>query len=548
MKKLLWLLFVAAPAFAARPSGFNAELRSQATAGNLNGCLYVSGYGDGTDYSQQNTFQSSGTILSTNDGMGTSSCTVTAVGYDFSSAAWPGNSLHVTAGVNWLSTSSDSWHIILATATGADLVISGPCSMTTNVLTNGTFYIGGACSLGSTLDDDLFETNSGSNTYWMKNDGTYGLGEVVSIGNTSCATFTGPCYIRGYNTTRGDDPTGSSRPVWAFGANTYTNSSTAHLWFRNLSITGTAVTMLSPDSSTRFLNSKIMNMSATAGRQGFGGSTNGIIINSEFVTPNGIGFSGGTGGRYVGNYIHDCSTGSTPTTATNSVYIDNLFEANSVAFVASATGSPDFTFVNNTFYGRDAKQYYAIGYTGAAPDHNLAINNLFYGWTAGITYSAVPDRATSYNDSNNFYNVTISTNKDSGIYLNTYFLDPQFFSVQNITGTTATTSGSVLTDASADFSTVVDSATILHVTGGTGVTTGGYLVTGHSATTLTVTNALGSSVAGDVTYWFINTHNHRVGTNLKDKGYPTVYPATTTNNYLDIGAAQLPDATKGFAF
>ena len=176
--KILWiLLFMASSSIAAVTATTVFECRSTGTAGNLNGCLFDSAYsGIGTDYSLQNTYQSSGAILSSLDGLGPSSCTVTSALYDFSSTAWVGNGLHVTAGTNW----TPSWHVILATATGSDLVVTGPCG-TANNITLGTFYIGGACSLGSTLDDDLFESGVAGNKFWIKN-GNFTAGETILIG------------------------------------------------------------------------------------------------------------------------------------------------------------------------------------------------------------------------------------------------------------------------------------------------------------------------------------------------------------------------------
>jgi hypothetical protein len=68
-------------------------------------------------------------------------------------------------------------------------------------------------------------------------------------------------------------------------------------------------------------------------------------------------------------------------------------------------------------------------------------------------------------------------------------------------GTTATTSGSVLTyNGVNDFTDVTTSVDNLYVNSGTGVTTGVYPITGKTSNTLTVTGTLGTSTAGDVDF------------------------------------------------
>lgn len=69
-----------------------------------------------------------------------------------------------------------------------------------------------------------------------------------------------------------------------------------------------------------------------------------------------------------------------------------------------------------------------------------------------------------------------------------------------IRGKTATISGSVVTDTTKDFTNVTNSTDYFRLQNGTGSTPAAYLITGHTATTLTLTSAPGDSVAGDIEY------------------------------------------------
>jgi hypothetical protein len=189
-----------------------------------------------------------------------------------------------------------------------------------------------------------------------------------------------------------------------------------------------------------------------------------------------------------------------------------------------------------TVYGREAKVGNGLNLSGTTSPHDRITSNIFYGLTTGILVSTVA-QGTNLGSKNNFFNnttdATLYTKEPDALALN-----PNFTSASQLTGTTATTSGSVLTDSGASFTGVTDSVDYLHVVSGTGVTVGCYLINSHTSTTLTVNNALGTSSGGDVVYWVTNGHNFAIGTNLQAKGVPGVFQAGLTTAYQDVGAVQ----------
>jgi len=117
-------------------------------------------------------------------------------------------------------------------------------------------------------------------------------------------------------------------------------------------------------------------------------------------------------------------------------------------------------------------------------------------------------------------------------------LDPQFANVAQLTGSTATTSGSVLTQTGANFSSVVDGQDYLYLVSGTGVTDGIYGITAHTTTTLTLDIAPGTDATADKVWQITTGRNFAIGGSLGGQGAPGVFPGGTTSSYIDIGGAQ----------
>jgi hypothetical protein len=391
----LVLLFAASASYAAIPSTTVWELRTTATAGNVNGCGFDSADAAiGTDYSQQDTYQSSGAALSSTNG-NVSTAAVTASGYTFNTTNWVGNVIHVTAGTNW----TQGWYVIVATDT-LGLVLDRAVG-TAASLTNGTFYIGGACSMNSTVDDDFFEQLVAGNTVWVKS-GTYTMGEQIQMGND--ATVAINTNIIGYNTTRNDKPSIDNAPIFNFGANgaqfgDYVNQ-------KYMSYTGTAVTMLTGGAGTTFMNCRFRNTSASAGREAIRtGGTNSIIY-SDARSDNGMAvYALGAQSSMIGSFVHDSNNCLGLGGADYGTYVSNIFDNCTSSGVITAAAAISHKFIGNTFYGAETPAGTGVQFTGTTNLYNtLFLNNIFYGWNRAIENGGGAQFDGIYFDNNAWYN------------------------------------------------------------------------------------------------------------------------------------------------
>lgn len=425
------------------------------------------------------------------------------------------------------------WYEI-ATYTNATTVTLDrtPNSGTASVACTG--YVGGAMSLNSSLEDSFFEALPAASIVWWKNATfTVNSGWTISSGSSS---LTQHIPHIGYNSKRGDNPTGASRPTIAAGGSAMTwqqyNS------FRNI-ISTTSASLGFNGGSCQYRNCKFLNTSTTASRTALTlGSVPPGVYDCEIISQNGFGAStnGSTAALFAGNYVHDCATGYS--SSQNSLIVsNNLIIGCSTAAITLSTTGGQHMIVNNTIYGRAAKIGTGVNFSGATSPNNRVIGNNIYGFTTGIAV-ATSSADTNVSIKNNYYNNTSDVSNWTKSSDDTA-LDPIFSSVTEITGTTATTSGSTLTQSSGDFSTVTDNIDFLHVVSGTGVTVGCYLITGHTSTTLTTNNALGTSSGGDVVYWIITGTNFTItNSGLKAVGFPARFNGSDTNSYPDIGAVQ----------
>lgn len=459
------------------------ELRASATAGNVNGGGYVAG-GGGTDFTLQDAAQYALTGV-TSAGAGDTFLTATAA------ADMVGNFAHVISGTNFTA----GWYQIIAVALGVSVQVDR--SLTTGIGATGVINIGGAMSLNSTLDDDFFDVPIAGNVLWMQL-GAYTLGEAVSA--TGAGTITSMIRFEGYQTTRGDNPTGANRPTIAGGAN---NLALGASWMaRNIIISGSGTIALGGTSDCHFENIKATNTSITTTREALRIAAGSVVFNCEAVSQNGraIGNNGSISAKVFGCYIHDSDIGFTPD-QNSPVLAFNIF-ANcktagiSATYTAAALRGSAY---NNTFYGASATPVgIGIRSTGAVSGPLLILNNIFCGLAGGIEIATV-QQDSIMEDYCDFSNNTVDrTRIATGSHSVT--TAPAFADVAEIVGSTATTSGSVLTQSGGDFSTVEDGVDYVRVVSGTGVTVGIYLITAHGATTLTVNNALGTSSAGDVVF------------------------------------------------
>ncbi len=414
--------------------------------------------------------------------------------------AMVGNMIHITAG-----TATLGWYEILSVAVVTATIDRS--AVTTGV--NNTFYVGGALSLaGATAtmtDDDVFELGGGNVgvKFFIVGAVTYTLGATVTITSGGGAANS-KCYVQSYITNRFTRPTGSNIPTIATGANVFTFNS---VWYvADLVFTGTASNVISYGASCVFNNVKVINSSTTAARIAINIAGSSNLINSEAISYRGVGVNfASDGGFAFGCYVHDSNVGfdfNANAKMFNNIVASNVTDA--VTVTASASRS---CIVGNTFYG--AETPLGLGLSIASGQRFLlALNNIFYGFTTGISVAEVNNN--HHGDYNTFYNntadVTGTTKWQKQIH--DIAINPSFTSVQQRTGSTATTTtGNHLVQTGATFQTwgVTAGTHYLRLISGTGITVGVYgIASVDSETQITADITLAANATADKT-WAICT-------------------------------------------
>jgi len=465
------------------------EIRTSANAGNVGGGFFKAG-ASGSDFSQQDAPQYALTGV-TSSGAGNVILTASAA------ADMVGNGIKVISGTNF----TVSWFEITSVVVGVSITCStnaAGASISIGVGATGVMNVGGAISLGTSGasgDDDVFEASAVGNTFYVKS-GSYTLGEAVSISLT--ASGANPSKVYGYQTTRGDNPTGANRPIFICGANAFTSA--AGWYWKNLRFSGTASNGLSiANGEILAVNVKSTNTSTTASRSAISGpGGDSMAFNCEAISYRGSGFGGS--GRYsiVGCYIHDCNMGIQDTGVVMAIIDFNIIESCVTAAIRFSGVKVNLAMVkNNTLYGSENTTGIGIDITSAGAVNFRVLNNIIYGFATGVSH--IDANTEGFDDYNDYFNndndVNAAANWQKGS--NDAAIDPAFASVTQLTGTTATTSGSVLTQSGGDFSSVVDGRDFLYLVSGTGITAGIYGITAHTATTITLDIAPGTDATAD---------------------------------------------------
>ncbi len=534
LKRLITFLVFFLPilAHAALPTTAVFEVRSTATAGNVNGGCFNSARG-GNDYTLQDTAQINGlTNLSTS---GAGATTVTSASAPFTSNM-VGNCLHITSTATNFQV---GWYEIV-TFTDTSNVILDRTPSSAGAGSGGTFYVGGALSLNSTLDDDVFEAVTNGNIFYIK-AGTYSLGEGVSIAK-SCS-LQNACKVIGYNSSRTDEPTADNRPLVNGAANNF--AWTGNYWFlRNIRWTGTAVNgfTVAPHSFNK--NLRAYNSSTSANSSALRLGAGATIADSEAISLKGYGVTFTDVGMLRDSYIHDSLIGVRGSAITGFAVIkNNIIHSNtSKAIELLSTNTSPSLIGDNTIYGSENKTGTGID-LGSSQDPVSVENNIIYGFATGVAcQDAVNQHYSNFNDYyNNTADVSQFTKGASDVAL-----APTFTNVtQKVNVGTVSSSTNVLTDTGADFSSITDNVDIVNIVSGTGTgfATGAYLITAHGATTLTLSSNLTSSGSGSaIVYQITLGRNFGIGTNLKALGSPGAFQAGFSTSYKDIGAVQRQEA------
>ncbi|MCG3177374.1 MAG: hypothetical protein MOGMAGMI_02348 [Candidatus Omnitrophica bacterium] len=399
----------------------------QPTVGdNANGGGFKEG-ASGVDYSQQAAAQKAFTDLVI-DAVDDTKVTSALNAFDANDV---GNIINVTGGTGFTTGRYEVTAVALGVAT-LDRAVGTTSS------TGGTGNLGGALDVmyDSWVDNDMRADGTNVHRTYIKNSGTMTIAADLSFTNKQAA-LARQLLFEGYNATRGDNPTGTSRPLIDFGAFAQTLADTnSNGWLvKNLRYTTTSATGVAFPTISVVKNCKFSNTSGTAGRiavsSGYSTSVSAsasVFIDCEMNSTAGTAFAIASQAyvtsdvHLIGCFIHDSVTGigKVGTNSTICFMEDCIIKACSTAGI---TGTTQFRIIKNcTFYGASTPAGVGISATAAQSGYRW-VNNIFYGWTTAISISSADARG--YADFNNFFNNTTNrTNIAAGA--NDVALDPAF--------------------------------------------------------------------------------------------------------------------------
>jgi hypothetical protein len=475
----------------------------------------------------------------------------TSASYNFTNED-VGNLIHINSGTNATTSTTGLWAEIVSVSGGAATLDHNVTTGSAN-MTAGTARLGGAISLNSTLDDDFFEVGTGTNgtggmRFFIKN-GSFTLGETISIAATGGSQA--PIVIEGYNSLRGDIPTGTNRPLINQGANPITFGNNFDIY--NVRFTGTSANEITPAGASKIVNCKIVNTSTTANRSAINiNAADILLLNDEFISYRGRAVSLSSGGSLInGCWIHDSDTGIY-ISATSAYNIINTIISSNVSYgiFVNIANISRFVVNNVTLYGSENTTGVGINLITGVTDF-LLTNSIIYGFTTGITH--VDTQTVGFDDYNDYYNNdTDVSNWQKGA--NDVAVAPSFTSVGQVTGTTGafTAGNDRIVDTSKNFTSlgVVAGRDYIYIVSGSGVTAGIYGISSITTTTnpndtLVLDIAPGTNTTSDKVYQITIGQNFAVGTNVKALGFPGAFQGGYSTGYMDIGAVQRQEPAGG---
>ena len=420
MKKILLFLtllyFVPSICFGALPAGLVWEYRATGGAANNGGCYDLANDG-GTDYSDQDAAQLSLTDLTT---AGIGNTTLTSVTGGFT-AAMVDNCIQIRSGTN---VTAGFYEITVHTDTNTVTLDRAPDDGVGGI-SGGSGDVGGALDIIIDAHAEVYVTG---NKIYIKDDGTMTLTDSPNTANDG--TEAAPIEYEGYNTTRGDAPVGTNRPLVDVGANIWAGDN--NWYWSHLRATGTGSAVISVDDNPRILNVQSFNTSGSANRDALNVRNQSYVIHSELKSTACDAIEVTQGGlRFISNYIHDSDDGLVAGIFEDFKVINNIFDTITNEAMEFSTGDKH-NIINNTIYNA------GIGILYTDSDRAIVLNNLIDNCTTGIS-TTTEQAASSLIDFNVYSNNTTD--------------------VTNITkGANAVTSDITLTDpANGDF-TLPDSS------------------------------------------------------------------------------------------
>lgn len=380
-------------------------LEFRTTGDNTNGGAFDSGIsGAGTDYTLQDSAQLTLTDIASTTG--TSVLTSATGGF---TAAMVGNAIQISSGTNF---TAGFYFIVTYTNTNTVTVDRDP--------TTGSNGSSGSGKLGGALDtptDTILEQFVAGTIFWLKY-GTFALTESISMSLTG--TPANMCKIIGYNTTRGDKPTGSNRPTIAAGSNSFRVN---YCWtVQNIILTTEETSGLAgptADGDGFFLNCKANNSYSSGGRYAFY-LRDMRCIQCEGISNDGYAFGVIDGPSDIWYcYAHDSNTGFLSDGSTDIMNCTNCVADTCTIGVDLGLFS---SFVNGVVYNCTTGISLDEGTSGTC----TIISNIISDCTTGV--SADADYENNVGFYNLYYNNTSDTSNftkgDNNVSGNPNFSDP----------------------------------------------------------------------------------------------------------------------------
>jgi len=268
-------------------------------------------------------------------------------------------------------------------------------------VSGANFKVGGAKDI---FVDAFFDGTAAGpvagNTIHVKNDGTMTFTGHVSA--LLSGTAVAPITIDGYNTSRGDNPTGTNRPLIAAGGK---NLIFTNYWIiKNLRVTVATIDGLRVGLGSRVENVFSNNSSGSASAKAiYLYSTYGFIVSCEAQAVNGGAFWDRVGRcSIVACYAHDSVTGVRVYVATPVMM--SVFDTctTGIDVVSSALNS----ILNNTIYNCTTGLTGTTGYTMLVANNILDANTTCASWTT--------EQKNNYFDYNCWDNTTDVSNVTKG--------------------------------------------------------------------------------------------------------------------------------------
>lgn len=503
---------------------------SPSTATGCDSSASVSSKTFGVDYSQATAAIATNTDLTCT----AASTTVTSAGASFR-RCMVGNIIHLTALTG--TGAIVGWYEVVNYTSGTQLVLDRTPTDGVNNITAGTYYLGGALSLNSSLDDAWHEQLVGNNHIFYKN-GTYTI--ITTTVASTAGTAAAPIQHWGYNSVRGDNPKDDTRPTINVGATVLTYGQ--YNFLNYLIYTGTATSNVTQGTGSKTKFCKFVNTSSSTNRVAFTSGATSLVAFCEFVSQLGIGISAaGADTRVIYCFMHDSTGGMS--IGVSRVFTINCIIAACRTYEILINSSNPFSIINCTLHGYTSTPR-GIGISIGAAMGPLDLQNNIISYNATGISQATAQVFGNQGAFNAFYGNTTDVTLYSKDLTDITGTNPTFTDITELSGSTATISGTTLTQTGA-FSTVTDNVDYIQVHSGTGATVGSYLITSHTADTVTTNGTIGTNATADKVWTILHGKNFAIGTNLKAAGYPGAFPGGFSTGYTDIGAVQRQETGGG---